>query len=63
MPRPAPLGDKVNRAAAAVGSASSISRLTCRRHAEANLDLEQSITRHEMLYQQVSSTKGVFIGG
>jgi response regulator of citrate/malate metabolism len=53
----------VNRAAAAVGSASSISRLTCRRHAEANLDLEQSITRHEMLYQHVGSTEGVFIGG
>ena len=53
----------IGAAAAAVGSASSISRLTCRRHAEANLDLEQSITRHEMLYQHVGSTEGVFIGG
>ena len=53
----------IGAAAAAVRSVGSISRLACRRHAEANLDLELSITRHEMLYQHVRSTQGALIGG
>jgi glycosyltransferase involved in cell wall biosynthesis len=53
----------IGAAAAAVRSVGSISRRACRLHAEANLDLELSITRHEMLYQNVSSTQRVFTGG
>jgi len=57
-----PAGD-IGAAAAAVRSIGSISRRTCRRHAEVNLDLEVSITRHEMFYQHVSSVQGAVSRG
>lgn len=52
-----PPGD-VAAAARAVRQVARISRLACRRHAEADLDLEHSISEHEALYRQVASRQG-----
>jgi len=45
--------DDVVRAAERVRQVAMISRAGCRRHAEANLNLEVAITAHERLYHQV----------
>lgn len=45
--------DDVAAAAAAVGEVTAIGRADCRRHAEAHLSLEASITTHERLYRQL----------
>ena len=45
--------DDVIGAAQRVGQLAMISRADCRRHAEANLNLEAAITAHERLYNQV----------
>ena len=50
--------DDVVGAAERVGQLVTIKRANCRRHAEANLNLEAAITRHEHLYQQVSAGSG-----
>jgi glycosyltransferase involved in cell wall biosynthesis len=47
--------DDVVSAAQRVGQVATISRAVCRRHAEANLNLEATITAHERLYHQVTS--------
>jgi UDP-glucose:tetrahydrobiopterin glucosyltransferase len=47
--------DDVVGAAQRVRQVAMISRADCRRHAEANLNLEATITAHERLYDQVSS--------
>jgi glycosyltransferase involved in cell wall biosynthesis len=47
--------DDVQAAADAVAKAAGISRLTCREHAEGNLDLELSLDAHERLYRRVAS--------
>ena len=49
-----PPGD-IRAAAGAVTRAAGISRLACREHAEAHLDLERSLEAHERLYQRVTS--------
>jgi glycosyltransferase involved in cell wall biosynthesis len=48
-----PPGD-LQAAAAAVARAAEISRPACREHAEAHLDLEQSLDAHERLYRKVT---------
>jgi len=48
-----PPGD-MRAAAGAVARAAEISRPACRRHAEAHLDLEQSLDAHEQLYRRVA---------
>ena len=48
-----PPGD-LRAAAAAVARAAEISRPACRQHAEAHLDLEQSLDAHERLYRKVT---------
>ena len=48
-----PPGD-LRAAAGAVGRAAGISRLACRRHAEAHLDLARSLDAHERLYRRVT---------
>jgi glycosyltransferase involved in cell wall biosynthesis len=50
--------DDVVGAAERVGQVAMIKRADCRRHAEANLNLEAAITAHERLYHQVSSRSG-----
>jgi len=45
--------DDVVGAAQAVRQVPTIRRADCRRHAEANLNLEAAITAHERLYDQV----------
>jgi glycosyltransferase involved in cell wall biosynthesis len=47
--------DDVVGAAERVRQVAMISRADCRRHAEANLNLEATITAHERLYHQVRS--------
>jgi glycosyltransferase involved in cell wall biosynthesis len=47
--------DDVAGAAQRVRQVAMISRADCRRHAEANLNLETAITAHERLYHQVRS--------
>jgi glycosyltransferase involved in cell wall biosynthesis len=47
--------DDVVSAAERVRQVAMISRADCRRHAEANLNLEATITAHERLYHQVRS--------
>jgi glycosyltransferase involved in cell wall biosynthesis len=47
--------DDVAGAAQRVRQVAMISRADCRRHAEANLNLEAAITAHERLYHQVRS--------
>ena len=42
------------RAAEAVARAAEISRPACRNHAEAHLDLEQSLNAHEQLYRRLA---------
>lgn len=49
-----PPGD-IQGAAAAVRQAAAISRSACRQHAEATLDLEQSLDAHERLYRRIRS--------
>ena len=46
--------DDVGAAAAAVSQVPRLSRLTCREHAEAGLDLEVSLDAHERLYRRVA---------
>ena len=48
-----PPGD-MRAAAEAVGRTAGISRPACRDHAEAHLDLEQSLAAHEQLYRRVA---------
>jgi glycosyltransferase involved in cell wall biosynthesis len=48
-----PPGD-MRAAADAVGRTAEISRPTCRRHAEAHLDLDRSLDAHERLYRRVA---------
>jgi response regulator of citrate/malate metabolism len=48
--------DDIPAAAEAVGKATGISRSTCRRHAEARLDLEASLDMHEELYRRVTQS-------
>jgi UDP-glucose:tetrahydrobiopterin glucosyltransferase len=50
--------DDVVGAAQRVRDVAMISRADCRRHAEANLNLEAAITAHERLYYQVGSRTG-----
>lgn len=50
--------DDIGAATAAVGRAAGISRSACRDHAEAHLDLEQSLDAHERLYRRVASPGG-----
>jgi UDP-glucose:tetrahydrobiopterin glucosyltransferase len=50
--------DDVVGAAQRVRQLGTISRADCRRHAEANLNLEAAITAHERLYYQVGSRTG-----
>jgi len=50
--------DDVVGAAQRVRQLAMISRADCRRHAEANLNLEAAITAHERLYHQVTSRAG-----
>jgi len=45
--------DDIVGAAERVGQVAMIKRADCRRHAEANLNLEAAITAHERLYKQV----------
>lgn len=52
-----PPGDR-RAAADAVGKAAAISRTECRRHAERNLDLNQSLDGHERLYRRIVSSGG-----
>jgi glycosyltransferase involved in cell wall biosynthesis len=52
-----PAGD-VAAAVRATEAVRSISRVHCRRHAEASLNLAQTITSHERLYQQVQTGEG-----
>lgn len=52
-----PVGD-IGAAARAVESVRSIQRVDCRRHAEATLDLQDTITAHERVYRQVQMSKG-----
>lgn len=47
--------DDVDAAARALSTIRSIKREACRRHAEANLSLDASITAHERLYQRLSA--------
>jgi glycosyltransferase involved in cell wall biosynthesis len=56
-----PPGD-IGAAAAAVGRTAAISRSACRDHAEAHLDLEQSLDAHERLYRRVASPGGEAAG-
>jgi glycosyltransferase involved in cell wall biosynthesis len=49
-----PPGD-TQAAVEAVGKTADISRRACRDHAEAHLDLEQSLDAHELLYQRVAA--------
>ncbi len=51
------VGD-VAAAARVTAAVRSISRGDCRRHAEASLELGETITAHERLYQQIETTKG-----
>jgi len=46
--------DHVAAAAGALQESAKLSRRECRRHAEADLDLERSLDRHESLYRRVS---------
>jgi glycosyltransferase involved in cell wall biosynthesis len=46
--------DDVRAAAEAVRKVAGISRLTCREHAEGQLDLELSLDAHELLYRRVA---------
>jgi UDP-glucose:tetrahydrobiopterin glucosyltransferase len=48
-----PPGD-TQAAVEAVGQTTSISRAACRRHAERQLDLEQSLDAHERVYRQMT---------
>ena len=48
-----PPGD-VRAAAEAVAGVAEISRRACRDHAEAHLDLEQSLNAHEQLYRRLA---------
>jgi hypothetical protein len=50
--------DDIGAAAAAVGRTAGISRSACRDHAEAHLDLEQSLDAHERLYRHVAGPGG-----
>ncbi len=50
--------DDVVGAAQRIRQLAMISRTDCRRHAEANLNLEATITAHERLYEQVRSRTG-----
>jgi UDP-glucose:tetrahydrobiopterin glucosyltransferase len=50
--------DDVVGAAQCVRQVAMINRADCRRHAEANLNLETAITAHERLYHQVSARSG-----
>jgi glycosyltransferase involved in cell wall biosynthesis len=52
-----PPGD-VTAAATAVGRAAGISRRACRAHAEAELDLGQSLDAHEHLYRRIVAADG-----
>jgi UDP-glucose:tetrahydrobiopterin glucosyltransferase len=47
--------DDIDAAAAAVTSATGLSRSECRDHAERHLDLDQSLEAHEQLYRCVST--------
>ncbi len=48
----------IQAAADAVARAAGISRARCRRHAEDNLDLDQSLDAHERLYRRVVDSAG-----
>ena len=50
--------DDIAGAVAAVEDVTMISRAECRRHAEANLSLDATITAHEELYTRIASTMG-----
>lgn len=45
--------DDVGAAASAVGKVDTLQREVCRRHAEAHLNLEESIAAHERLYTTI----------
>lgn len=47
--------DEVESAARAIGAIPSIQRADCRRHAEADLNLDASLTAHERLYDRLQS--------
>lgn len=47
--------DNIDAAAAAVDRLSEINRVDCRRHAEAQLNLDDTITAHERLYEKLAS--------
>lgn len=51
-----PAGD-VDAAAQATATVRSIRRVDCRRHAEASLNLRETIAAHERLYQEVNTSK------
>jgi UDP-glucose:tetrahydrobiopterin glucosyltransferase len=56
--------DDIDAAANAVTSATELSRLECRRHAESRLDLRLSLDAHEQLYRRVAGAGvEVAIGG
>jgi glycosyltransferase involved in cell wall biosynthesis len=46
--------DDMGAAAEAVSKTAGLSRLTCRKHATSELDLELSLDAHELLYRQVA---------
>jgi glycosyltransferase involved in cell wall biosynthesis len=52
-----PPGD-LRAAADAVGKSAELSRAQCRRHAEHNLDLDQSLDSHERLYLRIVDSAG-----
>jgi UDP-glucose:tetrahydrobiopterin glucosyltransferase len=47
--------DDIDAAAAAVEKVDQISRVTCRQHAEADLNLEATISAHEQLYADLAA--------
>jgi UDP-glucose:tetrahydrobiopterin glucosyltransferase len=55
--------DDVAAAAAAVGQIAAIKRADCRRHAEAQLNLEDTISAHERLYEELASSTGPIRNG
>jgi glycosyltransferase involved in cell wall biosynthesis len=50
--------DDIGAAAAAVRESSSLSRASCRQHAESELDLERALDAHERLYERLAVRAG-----
>jgi len=48
----------IDAAAAALGTAQTLARRACRRHAEDNLDLERCIDAYEALYRRLTEQRG-----